>query len=328
MAKQSTNTEGLTWVNATSLIRLRQQARMLPLSSGKIHARQGGAYLSSFKGRGMEFDESRIYLPGDDIRNMDWRVTARTGTAHTKVFQEERERPVLLWLDLNPSMFFATRGAYKSVVATQAATLLAWSATSHNDRLGALVFAGDQHIELRPRRGKTAVLDFIGRTCNHPAWHTGTSQARNMDQAMSRLRKVAHPGSLIFLLSDFREMSEAAKSHLINIARHNDVVLIQIIDPIETALPESGIYRVSDGENDYRLNAANKKLRDHYLQRFQQHQQVLHKLCQQHRMYLLPLYTHENVLESLQRGLGLSATQHSQFRSAGSHTHGQHTAIT
>ena len=92
--------EGITWISSQSLIQLRLQANQLPLDSGKIHAKQGGAYLSSFKGRGMEFDESRIYQAGDDIRNMDWRVTARTGLAHTKVFREERERPILLWLDL------------------------------------------------------------------------------------------------------------------------------------------------------------------------------------------------------------------------------------
>ena len=119
MSHKDQQAEGITWISPQSLIQLRLLATKLPLNSGKIHARQGGAYLSSFKGRGMEFDESRMYLPGDDIRSMDWKVTARTNQPHTKVFREERERPVLLWLDLNPSMFFATRGAFKSVVATK-----------------------------------------------------------------------------------------------------------------------------------------------------------------------------------------------------------------
>jgi uncharacterized protein (DUF58 family) len=263
----------------------------------------------------MEFDESRLYLPGDDIRNMDWRVTARTGEPHTKVYREERERPVLIWLDLNPSMFFATRGCFKAVAAARAAALLAWSTSDHNDRLGALIFAGNDHIELKPRRGKSAVLDLIGRTCKHPAWNNFQhKQPRNMNHAMSRLRKVTRPGSLVFLISDFRELDEQAESHLINVARHNDVVLIQVYDPIEAELPPAGSYKVSDGNNELQLNTADRKLRLEYRQRFDQRQAMLARLCRQHRMYLLPLSTDEDVLTSLQQGLGIQANRHTQFR--------------
>jgi uncharacterized protein (DUF58 family) len=318
-------TDNITTVSAQSLIRLRQYAAQLPLQRGKIHARQGGAYQSSFKGRGMEFHESRIYLPGDDIRNMDWRVTARTGTAHTKVFEEERERPVIFWVDLNDAMFFATRGAFKSVVATQAAALLAWSACLHHDRLGALVFAGDEHIEIRPRRGKSAVLDFIGQTCKHSAWQRDPKKphahTRNMDLAMARLRKVARPGSLIFLLSDFRDdsgntLNGAARMHLINIAKHNDVVLVHIYDPLEAGLPAAGRYRISDGVQDLQLYTGDKALRQHYQQRFASQQDELRKLCRQQRMHLLPVCTQDDVLGSLQKGLGVGTKQHSQYRAA------------
>ena len=325
--QQADPTDNITSVSAQSLIRLRQLAAQLPLQSGNIHARQGGAYQSSFKGRGMEFEESRIYLPGDDIRNMDWRVTARTGAAHTKVFEEERERPVILWLDLNDAMFFATRGAYKSVVATQAAALIAWSACKNNDRLGALVFAGDEHIEIRPRRGKSAVLDLIGNTCKHSAWQRHAAQQnakttpRQMDKAMARLRKVARPGSLIFMFSDFRDdqgntLNGSSRAHLVNTARHNDVVLVQVYDPLEAGLPPPGHYRLSDGSRDITLNTRDENLRQQYQQRFEHHQESLRKLCQQHRMYLLPLCTQDDVLGSLQSGLGIRAGQHSQFRAA------------
>ena len=263
----------------------------------------------------MEFDESRLYMPGDDIRNMDWRVTARTGEPHTKVFREERERPVLIWLDLNRSMFFATRGCFKSVAAARAAALLAWSTNAHNDRLGALIFAGNDHIELKPRRGKSAVLDLIGRTCKHPAWKNAYNiPASNTGHAMSRLRKVTRPGSLIFLISDFRDLDPQAESHLINVARHNDVVLIQVYDPIEVELPPAGSYKVSDGSHDLQLNTADKKLRQQYRQRFDQRQARLAKLCRQHRMYLLPISTQDDVLYSLQKGLGIPASKHTQFK--------------
>jgi uncharacterized protein (DUF58 family) len=311
---QPDSNDNITTISAQALIRLRRVADQLPLQSGRIRARQGGDYQSAFKGRGMEFVESRVYLPGDDIRNMDWRVTARTGTAHTKVFAEERERPVLIWLDLNDAMFFATRGAYKAVVATQAATLIAWSAAQRNDHLGALVFAGEEHIELKPRRGKAAVLDFIGQTCKHSAWQQRARAARDMDHAMLRLRKVARPGSMIFLFSDFRDfagntLNGAARSALINLARHNDVILVHHYDAMETDLPPPGRYRFSNGEHELELNSANQTLRQRYQQRFIEHQQALNKLCQQHRMYLLSLSTQDNVLQGLQQGLGLHAAQ-------------------
>jgi uncharacterized protein (DUF58 family) len=316
LGNKATQADDITRPNPQSLIRLRYQADRLLLQNSRIHARQGGAYLSSFKGRGMEYEESRLYLPGDDIRSMDWRVTARTGDPHTKVFREERERPVLLWLDLNPSMMFATRGAYKAVIASQAAALLGWSTNAHNDRLGALLFADGQHTELRPRRGKSAVLDLIGRICNHPAWSSNSQQGASTLSAMTRLRKVAHPGSLIFLLSDFHDLDANSRTQLTSIARHNDVVLIQFYDPLEAELPPPGVYKVSDGKRLLRFSSVNESVRRDYHQRFLQRQLDLSKLCRQHRMYFFSIATNEDVLASLQQGLGIRATQKTQFRAA------------
>ena len=131
---------------------------------------------------------------------------------------------------------------------------------------------------------------------------------------MSRLRKVTRPGSLVFLISDFRDMDQPAETHLINIARHNDAVLIQVYDPVEAELPPAGSYKVSDGNNDLQLNTADKKLRQAYRQRFDQRQARLAKLCRQHRMYLLPVSTQDDVLSSLQQGLGIPASKHAQFK--------------
>ncbi len=262
----------------------------------------------------MEYDESRLYLAGDDIRNMDWRVTARSGKPHTKVFREERERPVILWLDLSPSMFFATRGSFKAVVAARIAALLAWSTNAHNDRLGALIFDANDHVELKPRRGKSAVLDLIGKTCNHPAWQNAHGRPSSGHRAMTRLRRVTRPGSLVFLVSDFKHMDAQTESHLINIARNNDVVLIQLYDPIEAELPPPGNYKVSNGEDEFIVNTSGKQQRMLYAQRFQQHQENLARLCRQYRMYLLPVSTSDNVLNRLQQGLGIQAG-HPQFKS-------------
>jgi len=318
------NAEGITWISSPSLIQLRSQANQLPLDSGKIHAKQGGAYLSSFKGRGMEFDESRVYQAGDDIRNMDWRVTARTGTAHTKVFCEERERPVLLWLDLNNSMMFATQNKFKSVMATEIASLIAWSAATNSDRVGGLIFSADEHTELKPRRGKTSVLDFIGHCTKHEAWsfeNSATSSKRsspnrNMASAVSRLRKVTHPGSLIFMISDFREMDENAFSHIANIARNNDIILIKISDPIEADLPSSGSYKLTDGIKELQIQTSSKKTRDEYHQRYLNAEHHLEKFCRKNRIHLIQISTADDALDKLKQGLGIKARgSHSRSRS-------------
>ena len=306
------NSEGITWISPQSLIQLRLKANQISLNKSIIHAKQGGAYLSSFKGRGMEFDESRIYQAGDDIRNMDWRVTARTGKAHTKIFQEERERPVLLCLDLNASMMFATRNKFKSVIASEIAALIAWSAANNNDRIGGLIFSSDEHHEIRPRRGKTAVLDFIGRTTKHKAWASDKNTAarnsskRNMVTAISRLRKVTHPGSLVFMISDFREMNDKAYSHLANVARHNDIVLIKITDPIEVELPASGSYKLTDGNNEIQIQTSSEKTRNQYHRRYTDQNDELENFCRRNRIHIIQISTSDDSFEKLANGLGRS----------------------
>ncbi len=326
MSNNNKQAEGITWISAQSLIQLRLQASQISLDKSKIHAKQGGAYLSTFKGRGMEFDESRIYQAGDDIRNMDWRVTARTGTAHTKVFREERERPVLLWLDLNISMMFATRNKFKAVIATEIAALIAWSAAKNNDRLGGLIFSSDEHIEIKPRRGKTAVLDFIGRSTKHKAWQPTESKSKSSadtiadkTSALSRLRKVTHPGSLIFMISDFYNMDEKGFSTLAGISRNNDIIMIQIVDPFEISLPLAGSYRLTDGVKELQIHTASQKTRNEYHQRYLTHSKQLKKFCRQHRIHLINISTEDNTLAKLKTGLGLGTGSKQQFRSAQLH---------
>lgn len=295
-------------VKQSSLIKLHRAAESLPLNSNGIKARLSGNYLSAFKGRGMEFDEARPYQPGDDIRSIDWRVTARTGKTHTKLYREERERPVLLWVDYRRSMFFGTQNYFKSVLAAKTAALLAWSAAQHGDRLGGLVFSENLHQELRPQRGKSGTLHFIKMLSEHPAWddyqqtpHDEVSGA----QALHRLRRVARPGSLIFLISDFRYLDETAESSLAQLSRHNDVVMLFINDPLEAHLPPAGYYRVSDGDNEINLNTRNSENCDEYAQRFQQHEQYFRDLSKKLGMYFLNIATDMPLLNHLQKGLGL-----------------------
>jgi len=294
-------------VRQSTLIGLNRDAAGISLVSNSIKAHQSGGFLSAFRGRGMEFHESRLYQPGDDIRSIDWRVTARSGKTHTKVYQEERERPVLLWVDLQQSMFFGTRNCFKSVLASRLAALLAWSSVHHGDRVGGLIFSEQDHIELRPRRGKAATLHFIAQLVQHKAWLREKLAIRNHTalQALKRLRQVARPGSLVVLISDFRFLDESCRNHLAHLSRHNDVVLLFTHDPLEQALPPSGYYRLTDGENELAFDSANNSSRQQYQQRFENHYAELEQLCNQLQLFLIDISTADDMLESLKSALGL-----------------------
>jgi uncharacterized protein (DUF58 family) len=241
------------------LIALRPAARGLPLRS-RVAARSsvGGDYRSGFRGRGMDYFESRAYQAGDDIRTMDWRVTARTGRAHVKVYHEERERPVVVMADFGPAMFFATQGAFKTLIAARAAALIAWAAVDNGDRIGALLYNG-AHLELRPAGGRRGALRLIHALVaaaqpNHTEpGHTGAA-GDTLGAALRRLRRVARPGSLIFLFSDFYVIGDDTKAYLQNLRRHHDVIACQILDRLELEPPPPGRYPVQYAVPLIRLN--------------------------------------------------------------------------
>lgn len=307
--------EGRTYVNADSLIKQRFQAQRLCLGVTRIKSQQLGQYYSPFKGRGMEFDESRLYQAGDDVRNLDWRVTARTGEAHTKLFREERERAVLVWVDFQSSMFFATRGAFKSVLAARAAAYVAWATLQQGDRLGYLVFNELSHLEQRPQGGQWNVLHFMKCLADASAGvkfglgvptsksNAGPEAGFPALQALLRLRRVSRPGSKLILISDFRHLDQQMARHLSNLSRHNDVVLMFLHDPLEMELPPAGIYRFKQGERVVSLDTGQITSREQYASRFSAHAAKLEQICKRYSIHFLPCRTDADVLEVLGKGL-------------------------
>ena len=297
-------------VSMETLIGLSRDAMSLPLISNSVKAQMSGGHLSSFRGRGMEYYESRPYQPGDDIRSIDWRVTARSGQTHTKIYREERERPVLLWLDLTRSMFFGTQVCFKSVLASRLAALLAWSSVQHGDRLGYLVFSEQQHIEFRPTRGRRAVMQFIQQLVAHPAWDQQQDTNREAQaglHALKRLRQVTRPGSLLLLLSDFRFLDDGWRGQLVELARHNDVVMLRCFDPLESALPPPGRYRLTDGEDSIDLDTSSSDLRDRYRLRYERQQAAFSRLCNELGLFQIDIATNDDMLLALKTGLGMQA---------------------
>lgn len=259
-------TEGVV-AELNDLIALQKHAQRLPYRTEGYAARVGN-HLSRFRGRGMDFSEARNYQAGDEIRHMEWRVTARTGRPHVKVYQEERERPVVILADFNPSMYFGTRIAFKSVIAARLAALLAWTAAKQGDRVGGLVFSAVAHHEFTPRSRQAGVLPFIAALSHYThelsPKSTRMPDARSLSHALLRLRRVAKPGSIVVLISDFYNMDTDSEQHLSRLSRHNDILAYHICDPLELAPPKPALYAITDGKQEILLDTTLDAVRFSY----------------------------------------------------------------
>jgi uncharacterized protein (DUF58 family) len=218
---------------------------------------RAGNHLSKIRGRGMDFSEVRNYQAGDEIRHMEWRITARTGKPHIKLYQEERERPVVMMTDFNPSMYFGTRVAFKTVVAAQLAALLAWTVVKQGDRVGGFLFSATSHNEFMPRSREAGVLPFLAGLSQYTRDRTQNSTAllgRSLSYALQRVRRVAKPGSTVVLISDFYNLDKDSEQHLSRLCSHNNVLAYHICDPLEIAPPKPQQYAITDGQDEILLD--------------------------------------------------------------------------
>jgi uncharacterized protein (DUF58 family) len=224
-----------------------------------------GAYHSVFKGRGMEFDEVREYQPGDDIRAIDWNVTARTGLAHIKKYVEERELTVMILVDASASMHFASTGQLKNKLAAEIAAVLAFAAIRNNDKVGLLMFTDGPELFIPPKKGKSHVLRVIREILYFKPRAKGT----NLPKVLEYLSKVLRRRSTVFVISDFlnsnADNSPVRKS--LRIAnQHHDLIAITLTDPREIDLPDCSLVEVMDAETGGRMiiDTSNERLRREY----------------------------------------------------------------
>lgn len=287
------------------LIKLRYGARELT-GFPKIQARQmlAGGHKSRFRGRGMDFDQVRIYQPGDDVRSIDWRVTARTQVPHTKIFSEERERPILVISDLRSPMFFGSQ-RLKSVVACEISAALAWAGLAANDRAGGLVFGPQQQADIKSRRSHHAVLQFIHRLHEYSAQLIEPQVDRySLADILEESRQFILPGSTIFIVSDFHDLDNSCERHLFELARHGNLNFCHIYDDIETELPPPSLYAVTDGQQQTLLDSSNNQLRQRFVDLFSQRSQHLRKLSEQLSAGLLLFNSADQVMSVLARAYG------------------------
>lgn len=270
----ATGSDATTRISLQALIRLQADARALKLPSARpARARQAGLQHSTQRGRGMAFAEVRLYQPGDDIRSIDWRVTARRQAPHTKLYEEERERPVLLLCDLGPTLFFASTGAFKQVRCAQLAALLAWLGLSSGDQVGGIVFNGNTLSVQRPARRKKSVLQLLDTLASlQRASMSNAATETTLDMALAEARRVAHTGSRIFVISDFLSISDDTTSLLGALARHNSVSALRVVDPLEQELPQSGRFAIAGEDGPVWFDASNSNFQQAWREKTIQHE--------------------------------------------------------
>ncbi len=292
---KNTNNNSSISPDINKLIDIRFYGRALKFPpQQRVMTNLNGGYSSHFKGRGIDFDEVRNYQPGDDIRNMDWRVTARTGNPHTKIYKEERERPIFIAVDFGKTMQFGTKRTFKSVAAAESAALFAWSAANNKDRVGGIIFSDDHHLEIKPGGGDKGVLKLINALCHYQAnshIRSENNSFSHFDSALKRIHHVAKPGSAILIISDFSQLSPLSWQIFSQLAIHNDLILISISDPIEHTPPPPGIYGITDGSNTSVLDTGNKTTSTEYKNLFQHRQSTLKEFCKKRGILLFEVST-------------------------------------
>lgn len=292
-------------VEASALIATRFAARFInPAANSKALASLAGAKRSKQRGRGVEFDEVRQYAPGDDVRAIDWRVTARSGEAHTKLFHEERERPVLVAVDLRSAMKFGSRNCFKSVMAAEVAALLLWAALDRGERIGGMIFDDNHYQDIRPQRAKTAVLAMIRELVSFGGAQSAPATAEPLALAdtLGKLRRITRPGATVFIISDFNDaLAPAALDALTGIARQAQVIGVRISDVLERDLPTAGQYVVTDGTTRHSLNTYDKQLKNRYQRQAATAELALQQAYRRLRIPLLNIGTEDAPLVALQR---------------------------
>lgn len=257
----------------------------------------GGEYHSAFKGTGMDFAEVRPYQFGDDVRNIDWNVSARYPETFIKVFEEEREQTVILAVDVSGSEDFASASAYKREIAAEICAVVAFSAIQNNDKVGLLLFSDQVELFVPPKKGRKHVLRLIRDLFAHEQQSTGT----DLKVALNHLVHVLHRRSIVMLMSDF--MDEGFEPSLRAVSRRHDTIAVHLTDPVESELPEVGLMEVTDAESGERvlIDTSDESVRSMYEQEARSRKLALTRMFRRLKVDTIPIVTDEGYVDPLIR---------------------------
>ena len=297
------------YADLDELMRLRFKASGFSfLPRQPVHSVLSGGHASRLRGRGLNFEELRGYLPGDDTRHIDWKVTARTREPYVRVFTEEKDRTVWLLVDQRLSMFFGSRGRMKSVVAAEAAAIAAWRVLSQRDRVGAVVFDDTDLRIFPPHRSERRVTEILEHVVarNHALEaRSATPPAPGMlNQSLRQVRELARHDCLVCLIGDATGIDDETRRHVTRLTEHNDVLSVFVYDPLEEAMPEAGRLVFSDGGAQLEFDTDRRRAREAYRDDFRQRIDRMTLTSRKHAIPLLRISTAGDVLEQVRDQLG------------------------
>jgi uncharacterized protein (DUF58 family) len=308
-SKGSASARPGVYVELDDLIRLQFKASGFSfLPKQPVRSLLAGRRGSRLRGRGLDFEEIRRYIPGDDIRTMDWRVTARTRKPHVRVYNEERDRPVLLVVDQRQCMFFGSRLSMKSVTAAEAAALGAWRAFGVGDRVGALVFNDHDIREVRPHRSRARVMQILQAIIemNH-ALRVDAEYPPNpcaLNDVLEKVPRLAGHDCLVAIISDFSGNNDATMRLVTRVTAHNDLVAIYVYDPLEADLPGAGKKIFSEGLLQLEVDTDDARLRRRFSEDFENRLRTARDLALKRTIPVLPIQTTGDVREQMRQLLG------------------------
>ena len=275
------------------LIRLRPDKKITGFApAGKVNCQRFGLNHSVFRGRGMEFAESRIYQPGDDVKAIDWRLTARTGKVHSKLYQEERERPVYIVMDCRSMMHFGSRVCFKSVMAAQITAILSWVAIDGGDSIGGCILHQQATTNYPVTRNHSSMLQYLKSISDatKSTEHKIITQ-NSLAQAVRRLRHKCQTGALVFIVSDFHDLCDELEHEIKMLSQISSVTNILVFDQLDEFLPEGDNFRISDRRSVLALKNLGKKQKDNYQSGFIKRKQILKDLSRRRRIGFLSFST-------------------------------------
>ncbi len=285
------------------LVHLRAQASGLkPPFNQKVFSHHAGNILSTSRGRGIEFEEVREYVHGDDVRNIDWRVTARTNKPHLKLFREEKERNILLIIDQNTSMQFGTKTTFKSVQAARIAALLGWSSNLHGDRIGSLIYGAKHTSFTPPKRSRSSLWRTFKILC---APTEASNKNVSLHTILKQFSKRIPTGTLVFIISDFMIFDDNLERQLSLLKRRCDIITISVNDPADKNLFTVGNIKLISKNKHILINTNNQQALKKYAHLWKENRQKLAKITGRHHIKLIQTYTNADIYQDLVQALNM-----------------------
>lgn len=309
MAVTSESDIGRVYVDAAHLARLEFRAHGLSfVAPAPVSSILSGSHASRLRGRGLNFEEIRSYLPGDDIRHIDWKVSLRLGKAQIRAYTEERDRPLLVVVDQRMSMFFGSNRAFKSVVAAEVAALAVWMGFASGDRVGGVIFDDNNVVRIRPLSSRSRIKVLFGVLARmNQALHADSATRTNyaqLDAALQGVLQLAGHDYLICIASDFAGATERTRKLLRQLSRHNDVIAAMVFDPLWQRMPEHRALVISEGRLQVELRIEQEKVRAPLAGLFKDRTDEVAALLRSSGVPLMALSTDEPAVEQVRRLFG------------------------